>query len=56
MFRSVTDTWWRTVEATYTNLANDIVWVRFKVAFRKKFISDHIEVQKLAEFEELRGR
>lgn len=50
MFRSVVNTWWHTVKATYTDLTDDIVWDRFSVAFKKKFITDHIWVQKLAEF------
>lgn len=53
MFRSVTDTLWHTVESSYAYMADDIVWDRFTVAVKKKFIPDHIGVQKLAEFEQL---
>lgn len=53
MFRSMADNWWRTIEATYTALADDIVWERFKKAFCKKFIPDDIWVQKIAKFDQL---
>lgn len=44
MFPSVTDTLWHTVESSYAYMADDIVWDRFTVAVKKKFIPDHIGV------------
>lgn len=44
MFRSVTDTLWHTVESSFAYMADDIVWDRFTVAIKKKFIPDHIGV------------
>lgn len=53
MFCSVAYTWWRTVEATYRALVDDVGWDTFKTAFTKHFIPNHVWVQKLAEFEQL---
>lgn len=53
MFCSVADTWWHTVEATFTELVDDVVWDIFKATITKKFIPDHVWIQKLTEFEHL---
>lgn len=34
-------------------MADDIVWDRLKVMFKKKFIPNHIWVKKLAEFKQV---
>lgn len=33
MFRSVANTWWHTIKATYIDLPDDVVWDRFKTTF-----------------------
>lgn len=53
MFRNITETQWRTVEPAYEKIEDDEAQATFKEAFNKKFILDHVWVQKLVEFEPL---
>lgn len=38
----------------HAQIVDVVAWVTFKVSFNKKFVPDHVWIQKLSEFEQLK--